>query len=476
MHWDWRVLQIIRNLLRILDIKMRITKTLLGFVLFNIFSGCLEESFDVSRSDRAAQVSTGEIDEIIDKKGIGMSFKERTWSTRIGRLKPFWHYAWNRDLREEIPDSVEFVPMFWGESSVNDAEIARIKSLADAGVVKYVLGFNEPDLESQADLTVEEAIALWPKLEEIGVPLGSPAPASLGNGWLDEFMTQSEMQNLRVDYICLHLYKGNDPQPFLDDVDQIYEKYRKPIWITEMSVVDNQAETVEENQLTYSEVLGTMRKLLPELYSRDHVFRFAWFTATKDSPNYPRNAASILFDDDDNLTELGEYYSRYKSNPLAGEGSDPVIEIVEEVPGNLLMNGTFETGELDPWGGFKNAVISSAAQEPNTGNYLARVDPHDGSIIQIITVESGKTYVLKFYHRFKTIPPNTFNGVLRNEVGNQARFVEYPIPKSDVWTENIIEFTVPDGVSQVRLAFYKPQLDPLLPSFFLDDVSIIEKP
>ena len=154
-------------------------------------------------------------------------------------------------------------------------------------MVKYVLGFNEPDLESQADLTVEEAIALWPKLEEIGVPLGSPAPASIGNGWLDEFMTQSEMQNLRVDYICLHLYKGNDPQPFLDDVDQIYEKYRKPIWITEMSVVDNQAETVEENQLTYSEVLGTMRKLLPELYSRDHVFRFAWFTATKDSPNYP---------------------------------------------------------------------------------------------------------------------------------------------------------------------------------------------
>ena len=94
---------------------MRITKTLLGFVLLNIFSGCLEESFDVSRSDRAAQVSTGEIDEIIDKKGIGMSFKERTWSTRIGRLKPFWHYAWNRDFREEIPDSVEFVPMFWEE-------------------------------------------------------------------------------------------------------------------------------------------------------------------------------------------------------------------------------------------------------------------------------------------------------------------------------------------------------------------------
>ncbi|MAJ51588.1 MAG: hypothetical protein CMB82_08240 [Flammeovirgaceae bacterium] len=451
-------------------------KIILVFLVLGFFIKCGEETLNVSRSQRAEEVGTGIIEEVVDKKGIGMSSKQITWSTRVGRLKPFWYYAWNRDLKENIPDSVEFVPMFWGASSVTDDAIENMKALADAGKVKYILGFNEPDLESQADMSVDEAIALWPKLEKIGVPLGSPAPALISNGWLEEFMSKAVAQNLRVDFVCLHLYKQNNPQLFLDDVDITFEAYGKPIWITEMSVVDDQAETVADNELTYSEVLGTMRALLPGLYSRDHVTRFAWFSATKDSPNFPRNASSILFDEDDNLTELGEYYSRYKPNAVAGSGTDPIIEIVEEVPGNLLQNGTFETGQIDPWLGFKNAVLTATVQEPNTGNYLGRIEPHDGSIYQLITVEPGKTYTLNFFHRFKTTPPNTFNGVLRNEEGDKARFVEYSIPMTDVWTENAIEFTVPEGIQTARLVFYKPQLDPMLPTFFLDDISIIKNP
>ena len=146
-----------------------------------------------------------------------------------------------------------------------------------------------------------------------------------------------------------------------------------------------------------------------------------------------------------------------------------------EVEGNLLENGTFETGEIEPWGGFKNAVISSAAQEPNTGNYLARIEPHDGSIFQLIDLEPDETYELTFYHRWKVQPENTFNMAIRNEVGNKVKFVEYEIPKTDEWTKNTIEFTVPEEVTEARLVFYKPQLDPLLPTFFLDDVVILKK-
>ena len=259
------------------------------------------------------QLSISEV--ILDKKGIAMSYKEVTWPTRVSRLKPFWHYSWNRDMKEQIPDSVEYVPMFWGAGSVNDGEILRIKSLADAGKIKYVLGFNEPDLESQANLTVDEAIALWPKLEEIGVPLGSPAPAGLNNGWLEEFMTKANANNLRVDFICIHLYRENDAQIFLDAVDQTYQKYGKPIWITEMSIKDNQAQTVAQNRFSMTDVLETMKILLPELYNREYLSRFAWFTATRDSPNYPGNSSSVLYDENDKLTALGEYYAEFKANP-----------------------------------------------------------------------------------------------------------------------------------------------------------------
>tara|TARA_B100001173_G_scaffold157822_1_gene136601 strand:+ start:845 stop:2215 length:1371 start_codon:yes stop_codon:yes gene_type:complete len=443
-----------------------------SFLFF--FTNC-NEDLDITRTDRANNAGNSAQELVLDKKGIGMSYKELTWSTRIGRLKTFWHYSWNRDLKDNIPDSVEYVPMFWGTNSVNDSEIARIKGFINEGKVKHVLGFNEPDLETQANMSVDEAIALWPKLEELGVPLGSPVPAETRGPWLEEFIQKANENNLRVDFIALHIYQSNNPQLFLDIVDKVYEKYNLPIWITEMSVVDNEAETADENRYTSSQILATMRKLLPELYNRKYVERFAWFSATKDSPNYPRQAASILFDDQDNLTELGQFYANYKSNSLSGKGLDKEVEVVEEVDGNLLQNGTFETGKIEPWAGFKNAVISSSVQEANTGSYLGRIEPHDGSIYQIIDVEAGKTYTYTFFHRFKKIPPNTFNAVIRNEEGDEKKFFTYEIPKTDIWKENKLEFTVPDDVTKARLVFYKPQLDPLLPSFFLDDVVVLIK-
>ena len=36
-------------------------------------------------------------------------------------------------------------------------------------------------------------------------------------------------------------------------------------------------------------------------------------------------------------------------------------------------------------------------------------------------------YELKFSHRWKEIPENTFKAVLRNEKGNEAKFLEFEI-------------------------------------------------
>ena len=321
-------------------------------------------------------------------------------------------------------------------------------------------------------MTVEEAIELWPKLEELGVPLGSPVPSSVNSVWLDQFMSEAESKNLRVDFICLHIYRGNNSGLFFQAVDDIYDKYRKPIWVTEMSIVDNDAKTVSENKISLAQALPTMKSILSGFYERKFVHRFAWFSGTTNSPNYPRLVSSILYDEFDNLTILGNYYSQFRFNPESGPGTLP--EVIKEIDGNIIKNGTFETGDIYPWGGFKNAVISSAAQPPNSGNYLARIEPHDGSIYQVIDLEPGEKYELKFYHRWKDIPENTFKAVIRNEKGNEAKFLEFEILKTDVWTENKIEFTVPSEVTSARLAFYKPQLNPLLPTFFLDDVSIIK--
>ena len=49
-----------------------------------------------------------------------------------------------------------------------------------------------------------------------------------------------------------------------------------------MAGVDNQATTIDNNGYSASQILGTM-KLLPELYNRKYVQRFAWFNGTESS-------------------------------------------------------------------------------------------------------------------------------------------------------------------------------------------------
>ena len=162
-----------------------------------------------------------------------------------------------------------------------------------------------------------------------------------------------------------------------------------------------------------------------------------------------------------------------ESNTSSGTNSSQ--EQVKEVSGNLIKNGTFETGSISPWGGFKNAVLSSSIQQPNTGQYLARIEPGDGSLYQIIYLQPGEVYQLKFSAKWKETPDRRISVKLKNEEGNKAVFFEYEIFESTDWVEYDIEFTVPDGVNIARLLFYKSQTNPILPSLFLDDFVILKK-
>ena len=158
-----------------------------------------------------------------------------------------------------------------------------------------------------------------------------------------------------------------------------------------------------------------------------------------------------------------------------GSGVSTAEEQVTEVAGNIIKNGTFESGSISPWGGFKNGVLSSSNQEPNTGQYLARIEPADGSLYQIISLEPGEEYQFKFSTRWKDTPGTPINVILKNEEGDKAKFFEYEIFDSTDWMKYDLQFTVPDGVNKARLLFYKPMTNPILPGFFLDDVVIQKK-
>ena len=246
---------------------------------------------------------------VTGKKGACFSRKSGQWSSKISQLNPYWYYSWGRESIEKGPRNIEFVPMFWGKW-FKDEDIDYLIKLKNKNKIRFILGFNEPDSRIQSNMSVDEAIALWPKLEAIGLPLGSPATVNPENKWMVDFMKKVDQLGLRVDFICVHHYGGRSVQGLLKKLDRLYTKYNRPIWITEFAPADWDAKSVEENRHTEEDVLEFMRKVLPALEHLDYVIRYAWFSAKTTNRALGRSA---LFDEKNQLTALGRHYASFQS-------------------------------------------------------------------------------------------------------------------------------------------------------------------
>jgi hypothetical protein len=306
---------------------------------------------------------------------------------------------------------------------------------------------------------------LWPKLEEIGVPLGSPATVNPNNTWMQEFMKKALTLGLRIDFIAVHHYGGSDAINFIDKLKTTHDAYNRPIWVTEFAVADWSATTPLGNKYNEASVIAFMQEAIKAMDNIDWVQRYAWFDG--------KNAAlytSALFDSDDKITTLGKLYSGIKSNIKIGPGKDTEYIAPVDVD-ELLNNGGFETGKIEPWGGFKNGVVTNDGTKPNTGNYAGKIENGDGSLFQVVGVIPGKKYLLKYVSKWNETITNSFTGTIRNNNGNALLFTLKPMPMTNVWEESTYEFTVPTGVTELKIVFYKING---FPPLFLDDVSLKE--
>lgn len=244
----------------------------------------------------------------------GNSFNAKTtigsWNTNIVNLKSNWFYSWGTlPPADSIPDKIEFIPMFWSGATVTSSNLTGIKALKASGNIHYILGFNEPDKSDQSNMTVKEALALWPRLESIGLPLGSPAASWPTQKWIYDFLDSAIIEHRRVDFICVHMYVGLDDSSFVAVLQHLYTRYHLPIWITEFATADNTATTKADNRYSPAEVLSFMQRLLPKLEALPYVKRYAWFSG---SPDYATLWSSSLVNTDGSLTALGIWYSAYK--------------------------------------------------------------------------------------------------------------------------------------------------------------------
>jgi hypothetical protein len=249
----------------------------------------------------------------VGKKGAGFNVYTQygTYESNIVNLKAFWYYTWGTLVPVPTPQNCDFVSMFWGPGNMTDANINAIQQSKAGGQIKYILGFNEPDRPDQSNITVSQALAFWPRLESLGLPLGSPATSWPTVQWFYDFMDSAIAEKKRVDFVCVHMYVGTDDNAFVQTLQTIYDKYHLPIWITEFGTADWNATSTANNQYTAADALGFMQRVLPKLDALPWVQRYAWFSG---DPNSPALWPSALIATNGQLTTLGQWYAGFKPN------------------------------------------------------------------------------------------------------------------------------------------------------------------
>lgn len=216
-----------------------------------------------------------------------------------------WSYNWTYRVPASTP-TLETVPMIRSAASISDAAISTLTAGRAAGHYSHLLGFNEPDGVNQADMTPRQAADLWPKLQQTGLILGSPAPAVPTNGWLKEFMSIAKSRGLRVDFIALHFYAQLTDDRALDrirsQIELIRRNYGKPIWITEIGIIDRRTNQ-GSSATNWARAVKMMRSLTTMLHSKPYVHRYAWMTDK--ATTRPLLKWSNVYDKYGRLTPLG---------------------------------------------------------------------------------------------------------------------------------------------------------------------------
>lgn len=156
-----------------------------------------------------------------------------------------WAYNWGSSSDGDLPSGVEYVPMLWGTSSLFvDGWTSNLEAaLADGS--SYIMGFNEPDMSSQANLAASDAATYY---KQYLTPyagqatLVSPAVTSSsstdeGLAWFESFI--SECSDCGVSVLAVHWYGDSvsELQSFITEAISTASTYGiSEVWLTEWAL------------------------------------------------------------------------------------------------------------------------------------------------------------------------------------------------------------------------------------------------
>lgn len=273
----------------------------------------------VAELNNGSSVKTAVRTFYVTKKGICVNTRDMGEALDPADLNIGWYYNWGyksfKDLaykNKKFYDT-EFVPMLYGDSIV---DISERCTYANKKGYKYILSYNEPDLSNEANVQPTTMVYRWRDTvaNKGSMRVGSPAistatPIVESTEWWEPFwngLSASDKSNMS--FIAVHKYYENynaqTAYEFLMLLDETYQKYKKPMWITEFALWNadkNNAKSAQNAQ----EFLKIVCKGLNE---RSYVERYSWFC-----PNYRETSASAssLWDyPTGTLTTIGKMYAQ----------------------------------------------------------------------------------------------------------------------------------------------------------------------
>ena len=208
----------------------------------------------------------------------GLPYNDASLTTCFeGHSKVTWAYNWGQ-TSAGLSSSFEYTPMLWGTSSEFTSTWESAWKSAVSSGTKTFLSFNEPDLDTQSNLSPAAAATgymtyMQPiKTANPSVRLGSPGVTNGANGmgidWLVNF--QSACSSCDIDFVSIHWYESaTNIQYFKDHVTEAHTRTGKNVWVTEFGATGSDAQ-----------IQSFLEEVLPWMDSQDWIERYGYFMAS----------------------------------------------------------------------------------------------------------------------------------------------------------------------------------------------------
>lgn len=310
------------------------------------------------------------------KRGVSFSWQMNEDFDLLGPAVS-WSYNWANTPAASQENKyqqygIQFVPMCWNNNYSPDNISAYYAAHADKQ--NYLLGYNEPNLTDQANMTPQQAAAKWNDVVDVAkknnARLISPALnwgtlSGYSNGvqWLQEFFTLVNPND--VHGIAVHIYM-NAAKSMIGDL-QRYKVFGKPLWLTEFCAWDGTSSSAAQCQF--------MVQSINYLEQDDDLERYAWFIprwnqATESAPfmqlitkakPYELTERGILFVNMSTFDKNAVYpcgkripAEHYRACSIDDSYASPAVSLCTDVNGILQIDGL----ALNQWMDYKINILS----------------------------------------------------------------------------------------------------------------------